>query len=292
MLSLLASDEPQNRVELINRLASSSSPYALCLLEEMLERESDSHLIGYAHQAIPAVKEQIFQAFKEARAIEKEKAKKEFEKLESAVVQEHIEALLGLSYYLHQKNELNSPKKHFARAYALDPSILENEAYQDLGCLVFGSYPAGLKAEVEEFVKLQNKYDRVLERDYPWYMHMFDYSMLMSWIALIVLCLVTYLTLTQEYPARCSNRGRAGCVNWAAAQADDFARIAPMLPRTPIAIGLMILFLGTGLRLFHYILQSQKQIVNINWRNEARGNVFEDIEEELLKVFTPRAKKT
>jgi hypothetical protein len=292
MFELIASDNPEKQIELINRLAISTSPYALCLLEEIVANENNSHVIGYAHQAIPSVKEQLFQAYKAGRSMEKEKAKEDFAKLESAELQEHVEALLGLSYYQHLQNQLNPPKKNFARAFALDPTILENERYQELGGLVFGSHSSELKADIAEFTKLQNKHDRVIEGKYPWYMYLFDVSVFVSWIVLLALLFVAYIDLGQEYPARCRNNSRTVCFNWQAAQADGFARIAPSIPRQNIATALMLLLLSTGIRLLSYILQTQKQIVNLNWLAEARGNVFEDIEEELLKVFTPRRKKT
>jgi hypothetical protein len=289
MLELVENKKPEGRMELINRLAVSTSPYALLLLQEMLDHEKDAAILGYAHQAMPSVKEQIFHAYKDARVMEKEKAKKEFSKLESAAVQEHIEALLALSAYQSQHGELNPAKRHFAYAYALDSQILQNSNAYDLGAWLFAQYPENVEEKIKEYIQEHNRIERVYERKYPFYIYLFDYSLVAAWIIFIAFCLVTYLDLSQEYGARC---GRRTCINWDAAIADDFARIAPMLPREPIVIAILILVIGTGLRLYHYILQSQNVLQNFNWLDEARDNVFEDIERLLLMVFTPRAKKT
>lgn len=289
MLDLLENATDEGRIELINRLAVSTSPYAILLLQELLDHENDSAIMGYAHQAMPSVKEQIFQSYKDAREIEKEKAKKEFSKLESSAVQEHVDALLALSAYQAQHGELNAAKKHFSWAYALNTSILGDTRAYTLATWLFAQYPENVEEKLKEYIQDHNRIERVYERKYPFYIYLFDYSLVAAWIILIVLGIATYFDLSQEYGVRC---GRRTCINWELATAEDFARVAPIIPREPIVIGILILVIGTGLRLYHYILQSQTLLQNFTWLDEARDNVFEDIERLLMMVFTPRTKKT
>lgn len=286
----------------INHLRSSVSPYALTLLEEIIENDSDEEVRDAARDAILPVKEEIFYRFKDARSLKKTHAKKEFNKLESSAVGEHIEVLLSLASYENSHHQLLPAKKHFARAYALDPKIMNDVATIELAEELFEN------SDVESFIKQLNKNERTLKGKYPWYSYLFDLLLAGMWIAVILVLIMLYFDTWHHYPAHCHRvhdgifryneqvpyvpgENTPNCIDWDGAIRDAFARIAPNVPRIVIAGVVLLILSCSAFRIYLYIYHLYKRRNVGNWLEEARANTIIAIEEELLKALSPRKKR-